>query len=78
MAHEKTIRANRMTKNQKEYMVNFLEKHKFLVETKIEPFHLDKYNNSWQLLANELNKLPGANKSIQQWKHVRYGLYVTN
>ncbi|KAJ8927041.1 hypothetical protein NQ314_020542 [Rhamnusium bicolor] len=61
-------RSNRMTKSQKDFMVNFLEKNKFLLETKINPFELDKYNNSWKLLANELNKLPGANKSIPQWK----------
>ncbi|KAJ8950122.1 hypothetical protein NQ314_007974 [Rhamnusium bicolor] len=67
-------RSNRMTKSQKDFMVNFLEKNKFLLETKINPFELDKYNNSWKLLANELNKLPGANKSIPQWKQVEIGI----
>ncbi|KAJ8928724.1 hypothetical protein NQ314_018672 [Rhamnusium bicolor] len=66
-------RSNRMTKSQKDFMVNFLEKNKFLLETKINPFELDKYNNSWKLLANELNKLPGANKSIPQWKQEQGG-----
>ncbi|KAJ8963695.1 hypothetical protein NQ314_005447 [Rhamnusium bicolor] len=61
-------RSNRMTKSQKDFMVNFLEKNKFLLETNINQFELEKYNNSWKLLANELNKLPGANKSIPQWK----------
>lgn len=77
---KKIIRAARMSKIQKEFLVTFLEKHKYLLETKIDPFQLEKFNTTWKDVAAQLNGIQGAKKTVSQWKEVStrnlYFLYI--
>lgn len=63
-------RSGRMTKFQKEYMINFLEGHTFLIEAKVNPCDLPKLKTCWEDLTKELNNMPGAKKNIKGWKDV--------
>jgi hypothetical protein len=71
MSNEKE-RASRMTKKQKEFLVDFLKKHKFLLlsEGKLKPHNMEKYRNTWATLAENLNSLRGSKKNVKEWKAV--------
>jgi hypothetical protein len=71
MSNEKE-RASRMTKKQKEFLVDFLKKHKFLLlsEGKLKPYNMEKYRNTWATLAENLNSLRGSKKNVKEWKAV--------
>ncbi|KAJ8931287.1 hypothetical protein NQ314_015819 [Rhamnusium bicolor] len=64
---EKRIRSARLSKEQKEYLVSYLEQNG-LLESKINPS--DKFKNKWNEVTKHLNSLQGAKKTVSQWKDV--------
>jgi hypothetical protein len=69
MSNEKE-RTSRMTKKHKEFLIDFLEKHKFLLlsEGKLKPYNMEKYRNTWATLAENLNNLGGSKKMLKNGK----------
>lgn len=68
-------RGTRMTKCQKEFFINYLEDHKLLIESKMNPKDIAKVRACWEELAGGLNNLPGAKKNIKGWKDVSFLLF---
>ncbi|KAL1510070.1 hypothetical protein ABEB36_004725 [Hypothenemus hampei] len=58
----------RMTKNQKDIFITYLEQSKELVAPKQSLSNLPDIELKWQALANLLNDEKGAKKTVKQWK----------
>ncbi|CAH1379898.1 hypothetical protein MTP99_003742 [Tenebrio molitor] len=70
-------RSGRMSKQQKELLINRLELDRFLLhQEKLNPAELKKYNYVWAKLSTDLNGLQGAKKTVIQWKEALNELKV--
>jgi hypothetical protein len=60
-----------MTKQQTEFLVNYLQNNVYLVEGRAaNPTQLQRYNVKWQEFAEKLNQFKGVKKNVKQWKEV--------
>jgi hypothetical protein len=61
-----------MTKQQKEFLVNYLQNNVYLMEGRAaNATQLQRYTEKWQELAEKLNQFEGAKKNVKQWKEVK-------
>jgi hypothetical protein len=64
-------RSARMTKKQKELLISVLESKQYLIQGLAKNgVELQGFNEKWNELAEELNKVEGARKSSKQWREV--------
>jgi hypothetical protein len=61
-----------MTKQQKDFLVNYLQNNVYLMEGRAaNATQLQRYTEKWQELAEKLNQFEGAKKNVKHWKEVR-------
>jgi hypothetical protein len=68
-------RGARMTKTQKQILINYLEEHTMMLSPKLSMAEIPQMKQHWETVANLLNSSAGANKSVKQWKEVRLSLF---
>jgi hypothetical protein len=67
----KMSRSARMTKKQKELLISVLESKPYLIQGRAKNgVELQRFNEKWNELAEELNKVKGARKTSKQWREV--------
>jgi hypothetical protein len=73
--HNMASRGARMTKTQKQILINYLEEHTMMLSPKLSMAEIPQMKQHWETVANLLNSSAGANKSVKQWKEVRLSLF---
>jgi hypothetical protein len=59
----------RMRKQQKEFLVNYLQNNVYLMEGRAaNPTQLQRYNEKWQEFAEKLNQFKGVKKNVNSGK----------
>lgn len=67
-------RSKRMTKKQKQMLVEYLEQNKELMVSDMNPLLVNYVQKKWEKLAELLNDedVGGCKKTVKQWKVVRW------